>query len=151
MKKLLIAAGAICLGFFVTLNNHADARSRHHLIPNTQIEMIINETAKEKGVPAKFAMAIARKESGLRPHVSNGGALGLFQIKCATARGIGYKGSCAGLYDAKTNARWGIEHLRIAMKRCGGSLAGAAKLHNQGLGSKCGSTHYSRSVMTNLR
>ena len=40
-----------------------------------------------------------------------GGALGLMQIKHATARSMGYAGPASGLLDAETNLKFGVKYL----------------------------------------
>ena len=60
----------------------------------------------------------------------------MFQLKCATAKGIGYRGDCSGLLDPRTNVQYGLKHLSLAMKSSGGNLRLAASKHNGGLGRK---------------
>jgi soluble lytic murein transglycosylase-like protein len=57
-------------------------------------------------------------------------------MKCQTARGIGYRGSCNGLLDARTGVQVGLKHLALAIKSSGGNLKLAASKHNGGLGRK---------------
>ena len=74
--------------------------------------------ARAAGVPVSTAMAIVHQESGFRPHVTGGaGEIGLMQLKCQTARGIGFSGSCKALYDPDTNLRFGMKYLRKALNR----------------------------------
>jgi len=54
-------------------------------------------------VPTWFALRIAKVESNYRAAArGRHGELGVFQMKCATAKIIGYRGKCSGLLDAET-------------------------------------------------
>jgi soluble lytic murein transglycosylase-like protein len=87
--------------------------------------------ARAAGVPVATALAVVRQESGFRPHVTgSAGEIGLMQLKCATARGIGYKGSCKGLYNPDTNLRIGMRYLRKALNR------GSVGYYNAGIHAK---------------
>ncbi len=77
------------------------------------------------------ALAVCRLESGFRcSAVGRAGELGLLQIKLATARGLGYRGSRRGLLGCSTGAYWGMKHLALAIRK------GGVWKHNQGLGAK---------------
>jgi soluble lytic murein transglycosylase-like protein len=88
--------------------------------------------AAENGVPLGLAHAVIRKESGYNPRAHGGGAVGLMQIKPATARGIGYRGSTAGLYDPATNLEWGMRYLGGAYRLGGGDICGTALRYQGG-------------------
>lgn len=84
-----------------------------------------------------FALRIAKVESGFKPHVRGGaGEYGVFQLKCRTARGLGYRGACSGLLNASTNIKYGLKHLSLAVKSSCGNLKLAGSKHNGGLGRK---------------
>ena len=96
---------------------------------------IINNRASSYGVPAWFALRIANVESGYNPQARGAaGEFGVFQLKCATAKLIGYRGDCNGLLNANTNVEYGLKHLSLAIQRSGGNLRMAASKHNGGLG-----------------
>jgi soluble lytic murein transglycosylase-like protein len=98
---------------------------------------MIKAQAPGYGVPAWFAMKIARVESGFNPGVTGAaGEIGVFQMKCQTARGLGFSGPCSGLYNASTNIRYGLKHLSLAVRSSHGNLRLAASKHNGGLGRK---------------
>jgi soluble lytic murein transglycosylase-like protein len=98
---------------------------------------MITEMAPRYKVPAWFALRIAKVESGFNPSVrGTHGEYGVFQLKCQTARGIGYHGACSGLLDARTNVSFGLKHLSLAIASSGGNLRLAASKHNGGLGTR---------------
>jgi soluble lytic murein transglycosylase-like protein len=123
------------------------AQAANDPVEMTNVARRVAEVAGRHGVPARFAIAVARVESHLRCHaVGRAGELGPLQIKPATARGLGYTGPTSALNSCDAGLEWGMRHLAIAYKRCGTS-AGAAALHNRGLGSACVNTAYSNAVV----
>jgi soluble lytic murein transglycosylase-like protein len=106
-------------------------RGRGHVVE------MIKAQAPGHGVPIWFALRIAKIESGYNPGARGAaGEIGVFQLKCQTARGLGYRGSCGGLYNAATNVQYGLKHLSLAVRSSKGNLKLAASKHNGGLGRK---------------
>lgn len=104
---------------------------------NDRVVDLIKEMAPQYGVPTWFALRIAKVESGYNPNSRGAaGEYGVYQMKCATAKGIGFSGNCSELLNASTNIRVGLKHLSMAMKLSGGNLKLAASKHNGGLGRK---------------
>lgn len=98
---------------------------------------MVRSAAIRHGVPVRFALAIAEHESHFRcSAVGAAGERGVMQIKPATARGIGYKGSARGLNDCQTGIYWGMKYLRMAIDEAKGDLQRAAFLYNAGLNAK---------------
>lgn len=98
---------------------------------------IIRELAPSYGVPTWFALRIANVESGYNPYArGRAGEIGIYQLKCQTAKEMGFEGDCMTLTDARTNVRWGLKHLSLAIASSGGDLKMAASKHNGGLGRK---------------
>jgi soluble lytic murein transglycosylase-like protein len=150
-----LAAAAISLGVMAssaeaaTHHRHHHHKTRHHgqhggahfpkvsEATRSNVVAMIKAEAPRYGVPTWFAMKIAKVESGYNPMVTGGaGEIGVFQLKCQTARGIGYHGSCSGLYNASTNVQYGLRYLSMAVKSSHGNLRLAASKHNGGLGRK---------------
>ncbi len=89
---------------------------------NPSIVAKVQAHARAAGVPVSTAMSIVQQESGFRPNVTgSAGEIGLMQLKCQTARGVGFKGACSALYNPDTNLRFGMKYLRQALNR--GSVA----------------------------
>jgi soluble lytic murein transglycosylase-like protein len=104
---------------------------------NDRVVSLIKEMAPQYGVPTWFALRIAKVESGYNPNTRGAaGEYGVYQMKCATAKGIGFSGNCSQLLNASTNVQYGLKHLQMAMKLSGGNLKLAASKHNGGLGRK---------------
>jgi soluble lytic murein transglycosylase-like protein len=73
------------------------------------------------------------RESGYNPGARNrSGALGLMQIKYATARGVGYSGSASGLLDAETNLTYAVKYLAGAYQAAGGNANRAVAFYQSG-------------------
>ncbi len=102
-----------------------------------RVVALIKEMAPGYGVPTWFALRIAQVESGYNPNTRGAaGEYGVYQMKCATAKGIGFSGNCSQLLNASTNVQYGLKHLQMAMKLSNGNLKMAASKHNGGLGRK---------------
>lgn len=100
-----------------------------------QVISLIKAMAPAQGVPTWFALRIAHVESNYNAHMrGSAGEYGVFQMKCATAKDIGFRGNCGALLDARTNIQWGLRHLAIAIGKSDGNLRLAASKHNGGLG-----------------
>ncbi|SDO37410.1 Transglycosylase SLT domain-containing protein [Methylobacterium phyllostachyos] len=96
------------------------------------IDALIEQQAKANGVPASFVHAVVKRESNYNPHAKGGSALGLMQIKHATARSLGYTGDAAGLLDPATNLRYGVAYLAGAYRTAQGNLSQAYHYYNRG-------------------
>jgi soluble lytic murein transglycosylase-like protein len=93
---------------------------RHARRASPAIIASVKSHARAAGVPVSVALALVRHESGFNPRATGrAGEIGLMQIKCQTARGMGYRGSCRGLYNTSTNLRYGMRYLKLALRRGG--------------------------------
>jgi soluble lytic murein transglycosylase-like protein len=102
-----------------------------------RVVALITSMAPGYGVPTWFALRIAKVESGYNPSARGlAGEYGVFQLKCATARLIGFRGGCRSLLNASTNIQYGLKHLSLAVRSSRGNLKLAASKHNGGLGRK---------------
>lgn len=115
----------------VKIKKHKKARTQWALIRKDryQYATLLAEEAQRQGVPVRIAIAVGIQESGLNPRAlgDKGKSYGLMQIKCTTARGIGYSGRCSGLYDPHVNAYWGLRYLKMALD------GGGVWKYNQGI------------------
>ncbi len=135
ITNTVIASVFYCLTLIST--TEAACASSKHCTDYNQADIVstIRDLAPAYKVPAWFALRIARIESNYNPKARGSqGEYGVFQLKCDTARVIGFKGPCGRLLDANTNIRLGLKHLEMAIERSKGNLRLAASKHNGGLG-----------------
>ena len=103
----------------------------------TIVSQLVASEARDQNVPVHFALAIAKTESNFNCSArSHAGALGVMQIKRATAAGIGYKGTSNGLFDCRTGIKWGMVYLKRAIVIANGDLCTAAHLYFSGINAK---------------
>jgi soluble lytic murein transglycosylase-like protein len=88
----------------------------------SQYEEMVSRHAQANGVPVELVHRVIVRESRYRPGlVGRGGAVGMMQIKLATARGLGYTGSAEGLRDPETNLTYAVKYLAGAYRAAGGN------------------------------
>lgn len=125
-------------------------RGRADAAPASLAALAASAAAAE-GVPAAIARAVIATESGWRPGLRGAaGEWGLGQIKCATARGLGFAGPCPALAEPATNLKWSMRYLRLAIDRAGAGCAGVT-LYNTGLGRRPHCSAYGQRVMARAR
>jgi soluble lytic murein transglycosylase-like protein len=104
---------------------------------NGRVISMIKAMAPGQDVPVWFALRIAKVESNYNPSARGAaGELGLFQLKCTTAREMGFRGNCTTLLSPAVNIHYGLKHLKLAIKKSNGNLKLAASKHNGGLSRK---------------
>ena len=125
------------LGFAITLSLHpglarADAALDVLGALRKQrfgMHQLVSDAAARAGIPNCVAHGLVRTESNYKPRiVGRAGEIGLTQIKLATARGVGFRGSRAQLFDPRTNLTFGFGYARQALR--GGSIG----LYQSGIG-----------------
>ena len=89
---------------------------------NSPIDLLVTKYAAESGLDPDLIHTVITIESGYKPRVRNGNAVGLMQILPSTARGLGYRGSAAGLYDPEMNIKYGVKYLALAFQLSDGDL-----------------------------
>ena len=98
-----------------------------------ELDAMIARHAQMNGVPASLVHRVVVRESRYNPRaVGRGGALGLMQIKYATARAMGYTGSPSGLLDPETNLTYAVRYLAGAYRVAGGSQGAAVSNYARG-------------------
>ncbi|KFG67498.1 lytic transglycosylase domain-containing protein [Microvirga sp. BSC39] len=98
----------------------------------TTINSLVAQHARVHGVPEALVHRVIRRESNYNPRALSKGNFGLMQIRYATARGMGYRGSPSGLLDANTNLTYAVPYLANAYKVAGGSSDRAVALYAGG-------------------
>jgi len=121
---------ALILGLaFTALTQPAAADSA----ARSRLEGSIAAHAAANGVPVALVHRVIVRESRYNPRlVGKGGAMGLMQIKTATARGVGYGGSAAGLLDPETNLTYAVRYLAGAYRLAGGNHDRAVSYYARG-------------------
>jgi len=86
-----------------------------------EYDALVATHAMANGVPEALVHRVIVRESRYQPRlVGRGGAIGLMQIKLATARGLGYTGDAEGLRDPNTNLTYAVKYLAGAYRAANG-------------------------------
>lgn len=99
---------------------------------DSALDAMIARHAAANGLPADLVHRVVIRESRYNPRASNRGALGLMQIKHATARGVGYTGPASGLFDPETNLTYAVRYLAGAYRAAGGNANRAVAYYASG-------------------
>lgn len=95
---------------------------------------IVLAEARAAGVPGELALAIARIESnftcGARGQEH---AMGVMQIKPATARSMGFKGNSKQLLECQTGAHYAVAYLKAALEAADGDQCLAVAYYRAGI------------------
>jgi soluble lytic murein transglycosylase-like protein len=95
--------------------------SQAALAQRAKYETLITTHAKANLVPEDLVHRVIIRESKYQASLlGSGGAIGLMQIKLATARSLGYTGTAEGLRDPATNLMYGIKYLAGAFRAANG-------------------------------
>jgi len=99
-------------------------------------EIVFSE-AQEAGIPVKLALAIARIESNFTCRSKGKGhAMGVMQIKPATARSMGFSGNSKKLLDCRIGAHYAVAYLAAALKAANGDQCLAVGYYRAGIQKK---------------
>jgi soluble lytic murein transglycosylase-like protein len=98
-----------------------------------ELDALIVKHAQANDVPEALVRRVIMRESRYDPHViGSGGAMGLMQIKHATARAMGYTGTASGLLDPDTNLTWAVRYLAGAYRAADGNADRAVSYYAHG-------------------
>ncbi|HET7679603.1 MAG TPA: lytic transglycosylase domain-containing protein [Xanthobacteraceae bacterium] len=98
-----------------------------------ELDALVAAHAQANGVPVALVHRVIVRESRYNAGtIGKGGAMGLMQIKTATARGVGYSGSAAGLLDPATNLTYAVRYLAGAYRLAGGNHDRAVSYYARG-------------------
>lgn len=100
---------------------------------HSQFDTMIATHAQANGVPEILVHRVIVRESRYNPRlIGKGGAMGMMQIKTATARGLGYRGTPAGLLDPETNLTYAVRYLAGAYRLARGNHDRAVSYYARG-------------------
>jgi len=122
LQTLARSLAWLAVAALLAFGSSAQAQSR------AQYEATVAAHAKANLVPEELVHRVIVRESKYQPKlIGRGGAIGMMQIKLATARGLGYTGTAEGLRDAETNLTYGIKYLAGAYRAAKGDFDRAVK------------------------
>src|SRR5437588_7758185 len=103
------------------------------LAQRAQYDALVASHAQANGVPEALVHRVIVRESRYRPGlIGRGGAIGMMQIKLATARGLGYTGTAEGLRDPNTNLTYAVKYLAGAYRAANGDHNRAVSYYASG-------------------
>lgn len=103
--------------------------------PTGSIPAMVTAEARRQGVSPALAHAVVKVESRYQPRATGkGGYVGLMQLSYRTARGMGFRGSRAALYEPSNNLSYGMRYLAQAVKLSGGETCAAVSKYQGGHG-----------------
>src|SRR3972149_4717637 len=88
--------------------------------------------AAANNLPENLIRRVIKRESGGNARAVSKGNFGLMQIRLGTARGMGYRGSAAGLLDADTNMTYAVKYLAGAYHAADGNANRAVHYYAAG-------------------
>jgi len=150
MKKLLLALVMGC-SMFVSASYAKDTSINIPKYTSLEIKELVTIIAERHKVPFDLAHAVIYVESKYNPNVmGQKGEYGLGQIRCGTAKNMGFKGKCEELHDAKNNLEYSMAYLRYALDQTDNDICKAASYYGSGIIPKSNKTAYCRKILDHL-
>jgi hypothetical protein len=115
------------------------------------LHQLVTDKAHEQNVPTELAHAVVIVESNYQPKAFNQGSYGIGQIRCGTARGVGFHGNCRELFKPDINLTYSFIYLRMALDIAEDNYCLAATLYNEGLASRSRRGKYCRKVLKHIQ
>jgi Soluble lytic murein transglycosylase and related regulatory proteins (some contain LysM/invasin domains) len=130
MRKLSLTTILVA---FATAASPAFAQNKRTMPDaNGSLDGLIARHAAANNIPEDLVRRVIKRESGGNPRAVSKGNFGLMQIKLATARGLGYRGTAAGLLDADTNMTYAVKYLAGAYRVANGNTNRAVHYYAAG-------------------
>jgi soluble lytic murein transglycosylase-like protein len=154
MKKLLLA---LVLGCSMSVSaSYAKDTTKNTTQDTPQytsldIKELVTIYAERHNVPLNLAHAVIYVESGYNPKVMGAkGEYGLGQIRCGTAKEMGFNGKCDDLHDPKNNLEFSMAYLRYALDLTENDTCKAASYYGSGLVPSSNKTQYCKKILAHL-
>jgi soluble lytic murein transglycosylase-like protein len=147
MKKIIIAVALMLGGCTAGIDDKSIVTGVTAASANQNIVNLVTRKAIEHNIPVKFAHAIIHVESRHHANARHTSHYGLGQIKCGTARGIGFRGDCKQLLNPEINLEYSFKYLRMALDIAKDNECYAATLYQGGLGVRPRSSRYCKNVI----
>jgi soluble lytic murein transglycosylase-like protein len=113
---------------------------------------LVSKKATEHNVPVAFAQAIVKVESNFDPKKRGKlGEWGLGQIRCGTAKAMGFKGDCKKLAEPETNLEYSIKYMKLALEKAANDYCGAANYYSSGYSCKPNKSSYCKKVLATMQ
>lgn len=130
--QLAFAATNSQLGALAAIDTQSSVAPGAETQRASTLNGLISKYAKIYDVPEELVHRVVRRESRYNPKAYHHGNFGLMQIRYNTAKGLGYDGPAAGLFDAETNLRYAVKYLRGAWLVANTDHDGAVALYSTG-------------------
>jgi len=103
--------------------------------PRSSLQALVAKYAAAEGIPFSLAHGVVMVESRYNPRATGkGGYIGLMQLSYRTAKGMGFSGSRAALYEPETNIKYGVKYLAGAYRQAGGNMCVTVSKYQGGHG-----------------
>lgn len=113
----------------------ADAKGATKAKPHGNLQALVAKYAAAEGIPFSLAHGVVMVESRYNPRATGkGGYIGLMQLSYRTAKGMGFSGSRAALYEPETNIKYGVKYLAGAYRQAGGNMCVTVSKYQGGHG-----------------
>lgn len=130
--QLAFAASGSQLGALAAINTQVSTDQNSDTPHPGELDQLIAKYAKLYDVPVELVHRVVHRESRYNPKAYSQGNFGLMQIRYNTAKGLGYDGAPAGLFDAETNLKYAVKYLRGAWLVADNNHDGAVALYSTG-------------------
>ena len=142
---LIIGGGILALASGAAATVVTRKRSLNPTV--TQWDEYIYLAAQNTQVAPAIIAAVIEVESGGRANSTGTvGEIGLMQIKCDTAKQMGYVGDCQKLYNPDLNILYGAKYLAWQSKRYGGNLRMIFSAYNAGTATSSNPTYVGKAM-----
>ena len=131
IRKIFFAAILVALAASASAASAKNQRAAR-LDANGNLDSLIARHAAANNLPEDLVRRVIKRESGGNAREIYKGNYGLMQIKLATARSMGYRGTAAGLLDADTNMTYAVKYLAGAYRVAGGNANRAVHYYAAG-------------------